>query len=44
MSFSLIQGEQKKEPIQILQHNPSLRYAIALNFARNTTSIALNSY
>ena len=36
-------GEQKKGPIQILHRNSALYYAIALNFGRNTTSIALNS-
>ena len=35
-------GVGKKVPIQILFHNSSLGYAIALNCGRNTTSIALN--
>ena len=39
-----IQGWAKnKGPIHILYHNSALRYAIALNFGRTTTSIALNS-
>ena len=37
-----IQGWAKKKTIQILHYNSTLRYAIALNFGRNTTSVALN--
>ena len=35
--------QEKKGPIQILYHNSGLRYAIAMNCGRNSTSIALNS-
>ena len=44
LKISLLQGVGNKGPIQILYHNSALRYAIALNFGRNTTSIALNSF
>ena len=37
-----IQGWAKKEPIKILCHNSAVRCATALNFGRNTTSIAFN--
>ena len=33
----------EKEPVQVLFHNSAPHYAVALNFDRNTTSIALNS-
>ena len=36
-------GGLKKGPIQILYYNFALCYSIALNFGRNTTSIAFNS-
>ena len=41
--YGNIQGWAKKGPIQILYRNSVLRYAIALNFGRNTTIIAINS-
>ena len=41
--YGNLQGWAKKGPIQILYRNSVLRYAIALNFGRNTTIIAINS-
>ena len=38
-----LQGWAKTRPIQILYHNSTLHYAIALNFGRNTTSFAFNT-
>ena len=38
-----IQGRAKKGPIQVLHYNSILRYAIALNFGKNTARFALNS-
>ena len=38
---SVYRGGQKRT-IQILHYNSTLRYAIALNFGRNTTSVAPN--
>ena len=38
-----LKAELQGGPVQILYHNSALRYAITLNFGRNTTSVALNS-
>ena len=41
-NMGLYTGVGKKRIIQILHYNSTLLYAIALNFGRNTTSVALN--